>query len=445
MISVHAWATGGIPVDLSVTPDRTVESVTPAAAGWVEVEWGTPLPMEPGIWIGIGYQFLNVPNLYLFTVVDHVGAGFVQAADGSTLYLAETAQEGGRSRFLIGAGTTNASTGWYGTDILVDDGATSNQGTASGEWLFTGTAAGVQQPSGTGDGSYLFTAAAAGGRVASGAAGGAWTFAGLAVAGDVSLGSAAGSFEFAGTSAGERDPAGLGAGAFAWSADASGERMSQGAADGEWSFGAAATSGEVSAGTGTGNWAFTGTATGSRTTKGLTPTVRILQTLRDILDLLTNPGDCAIYPQPCRTVLSPGLNIAWDTCGSGCGDGQDGQLWANITTMAAENQGGNCEQIIWTADVGIVRCAATVQDDGNPPPILAEEHDAWQQAADSDSIRNAIRCCEPRPDSIRDVELVTWTALGPDGGCVGGAWTIRGILESCGCFPVPEYQRERNC
>lgn len=193
----------------------------------------------------------------------------------------------------------------------------------------------------------------------------------------------------------------------------------------------------------------------------MSPTIEILETLRDILDLLTvpeSPGEspdespgfeCLIVPQPCRVVLSPGLEIPWDECGTGdCGDapdGPDGQLWANITTMISTPSGGSCEQIVWTADVGIVRCAATVQNDGSPPPVGAVEHDAWQQAADADHIRYAIRCCPVRPDSIKDVELVTWTALGPSGGCVGGAWTIRGILDDCECGPVPEYPRERHC
>lgn len=189
----------------------------------------------------------------------------------------------------------------------------------------------------------------------------------------------------------------------------------------------------------------------------MSPTVTILEVLRNILDLLTvpeSPGEspgagCLISPPPCRVVLSPGLDVAWDECGAGgCADivgGPDGQLWANITTMAATPDSGNCERIIWTADVGIVRCAATVQDDGSAPSVSAVEHDAWQQAADADHIRYAIRCCPDRPETIRDVELVTWTSLGPSGGCVGGAWTIRGILDDCECGPVPDYPRERSC
>lgn len=443
-IAIVAFSTPGTPVDLSATADRALGTTTPPAGGWVEVEWDTPLPMEPGTWIGIAYQFLDVPDLYIFSGVADVGTGFVQASDGSTLYLAETAIDGGRSRFRIGTDATGASSLWYGTDIVVDDGATANQGDATGSWQFTGTAAGQQDTSGAAAAGYSFAGAATGQREAAGSASGEWAFAGVAASADVSLGSGTGAFEFGGAATGEHDSVGTATGAHAWTADADGARMSQGAAEGTWSFDSVATSGEVNDGDATGAWSFTGTATGSRTTRGLTPTVRILQTLRDILDSLT-VGVCPIHPQPCRTVLSPGLNIAWDACGSGCEDQKDGQLWANITTMTSETDGGNCERIIWTADVGIVRCAATLDNEGNPPPVSAEEHDAWQQAADSDSIRKAIRCCDGS-DSIHDVELVTWTALGPDGGCVGGAWTIRGVLEDCSnCWPVPQFPRERGC
>jgi len=192
----------------------------------------------------------------------------------------------------------------------------------------------------------------------------------------------------------------------------------------------------------------------------VTPTLRVLQTLRAILDLLTvdpspgSPGEspgpdgCLLWPPPCRVVLSPGLDIAWDSCGeAGCADpdGRDGQLWANITTMATVNSSaGSCERINWTADIGIVRCAATLQEDGSAPTVAAEEHDAWQQAADADMLWQAIRCCPTRPESVQDITLVNWTALGPSGGCVGGVWTISGALEVC-CGPVPTFGRGVGC
>jgi len=194
----------------------------------------------------------------------------------------------------------------------------------------------------------------------------------------------------------------------------------------------------------------------------VSPTVSILATLRAILDQLSgadspgspespespgSPGaDCQLWPPPCRVVLSPGLDIAWDACGaSPCSDERDGQLWANITTMTMTADGaGTCERVTWTADVGIVRCAATLQDDGSAPTVAAVEYDAWQQATDADIIRYAIRCCPDRPEQVGDLQLVSWTALGPSGGCVGGAWTISGVLEDC-CGSVPTFVRPPGC
>lgn len=403
-IAILAWSTPGTPVDLSATADRAVGTSAPPAGGWVEVEWA-PLPMEPGTWIGIGYQFIDTPDLYIFTAAAEVGTGFVQASDGSTLYLAETGLDGGRSRFRQEPGATTASTAWYGTDIVVDDGATS-QADIAAPWSFGATVTGERESSADIAAPWSFGTEVTGSRVSSGSVDAPWSF----------------------------------------GADVTGERMSQADITAPWAFGATVGPGEVPTADVVAPWSFGVDMTGTRPDTGLTPTVAILQTLRDILDLLTAPGACQIHPEPCRTVLSPGLDIAWDSCGDSCGEnGRDGQLWANITTMEAVTEGGGtCERITWTADVGIVRCAATLQEDGSPPAPAAEEHDAWQQAADADMIRYAIRCCPTRRETMQDLQLVNWTALGPSGGCVGGAWTISGVLEDC-CGSVPQFARPTGC
>lgn len=394
-LTLSAWATPGTPADLAVAPDRTWSGTAPAAGGWVEADWA-PLAMEPGTWVTIGVTFDGAPDCYLFTGAGEVGAGFVQAGDGSTLYLAETGAEGGRGRFRIGAGGTGSSSAWYGLDITVDDG----EGTA------------------------------------------------------VSSGVAPWSFGAEATTA--RESAAGGTTPWEFGAEATTARESSASGTAPWEFGAVATTGGTSSSSGVAPWSFGAIATTRRPSLGSTPTITILETLRAILDTLTfsgspgeSPGqsDCLLVPQPCRVVLSPGLDIAWDSCGDhACADGgRDGQLWANITTMTIVNSSaGSCERINWTADVGIVRCAATLQEDGSAPPVAAEEHDAWQQAADADRIRYAIRCCEGRSELVQDLSFVSWTALGPSGGCVGGAWTISGALEDC-CGAVPDFPRGPGC
>lgn len=164
-------------------------------------------------------------------------------------------------------------------------------------------------------------------------------------------------------------------------------------------------------------------------TSGVTAVLSILE---DALALLTDEvSGCAISPGVCRVTLDPGNNTAWDTCGDNTCSSGDGQLWANITTLTASPQQGPCQTITWAATIGVVRCAATVRDDGTPPSSDAVQADAWQQALDADTIWSALTCCDTRPESLRDVAVVAWVALGPTGGCVGGQWTVRGQLDVC--------------
>lgn len=159
---------------------------------------------------------------------------------------------------------------------------------------------------------------------------------------------------------------------------------------------------------------------------------QVLDVLQDALDLLTDPeSGCALDPLPCRASLVPGLDVAWDSYGTRCGD-QDGQLWANLTGVTASTtERGECKRIIWTANIGVIRCAAGLDDNGAAPSVDQLDADAWRQALDADKIREALTCCDTRPDTLRDVEVVTWLALGPSGYAAGGQWSVRGILDVC--------------
>lgn len=169
----------------------------------------------------------------------------------------------------------------------------------------------------------------------------------------------------------------------------------------------------------------------------MSPVSAVVEILREVLDLLDGDGPCAIQPPACRVGLYPGLEVAWDNCGEGGCSGRDGQLWANIVAIdpvsSATGNGSPCDTYTWTAEVGIVRCAAGPTSSGQPPSIERVEQDAWRQGADADAIRAALRCCaEGRSnENLRDVVLPSWRPLGPDGLCVGGVWTLRGILNEC--------------
>lgn len=164
----------------------------------------------------------------------------------------------------------------------------------------------------------------------------------------------------------------------------------------------------------------------------MTPAGSVLDVLGQALDLLADQeSDCAISPEPCRVATYPGVQVPWDNCGGwGC-DEKNGQLWANLISFTTSGT-GPCQRINFTAIIGVVRCElGKMADDGTPPTTDLSEADAVQQAADADAIWNLFNCCEDRPDSLRDLSLVNWTALGPSGGCVGGQWTVTGALDVC--------------
>lgn len=168
--------------------------------------------------------------------------------------------------------------------------------------------------------------------------------------------------------------------------------------------------------------------------------MRVIELLSDILDLLTSEESDGGCPLPCfcRVAVYPGLEVPWDSCSTGGACGEcDGQLYAAIqsVTRVAGDGVGACKTYIFTAIVGAVRCAAQVKDDDqNPfPSVEAVQNDAIRQARDADGIRYAIECCPTRPQRLKDAGIVLerWDPLGPQGGCVGGAWTITGRFDVC--------------
>lgn len=161
------------------------------------------------------------------------------------------------------------------------------------------------------------------------------------------------------------------------------------------------------------------------------PLERVTEVLSLILTTLTE-GDCALDLLPCRTALYLGGEVPWDNCETG--RGTNGQLWANlinITPTAGGSDAGACPSYNWSAELGIVRCIASLSDDGSFPAVSAIEADSTRQAQDADAIFNALRCCPTRPEALRDVALSSWVPLGPNGKCAGGAWTARGSLDVC--------------
>lgn len=166
------------------------------------------------------------------------------------------------------------------------------------------------------------------------------------------------------------------------------------------------------------------------------PTVLILDSLGQILEALTTPeasGGCPLDLQPCRVSLYPGGAVAFDSCESGeCGDGSEGQLWANLQPFTVVGD-RTCRTIRFTAEIGITRCAPKPTDSQPIPSVDDVAAAAWQQGIDADQILNALICCEfGDPNSGRDkLEVTGWRPIDEQGGCVGGIWSVSGVLEVC--------------
>jgi hypothetical protein len=145
----------------------------------------------------------------------------------------------------------------------------------------------------------------------------------------------------------------------------------------------------------------------------------------------------------CRTFLQPGADAPWDACGLSEG-GAEGQAWVGIERVypvrpfpLEDTTEQRCSPYEYAADVvlGVLRCAATLDSNGNPPPVEAVLADSQAQTRDMAIVREALLCCyrlevDSDPGEFR---LGSWEPLGPAGGCVGGQWRATIRVPACPC------------
>lgn len=149
----------------------------------------------------------------------------------------------------------------------------------------------------------------------------------------------------------------------------------------------------------------------------------------------------------CRAFVAPGAQVPWDTCCE-CGSGSEGQAWVAVerfypvAPFPQQDVGAQrCHPTEFAADivVGILRCAHTVDDQGNAPSAPTVTADAGKVARDRKIALDALLCDflgdDPDPGTFR---LGFWQPLGPGGGCVGGSWSATIAIPACRCATVPE-------
>lgn len=154
---------------------------------------------------------------------------------------------------------------------------------------------------------------------------------------------------------------------------------------------------------------------------------------------------------PGRVELVPGLRPAWDDC---C----DGQLYLRvievyptagqsapfpqIDTQQRGAAGGQCaiHGLAVHIGLGIIRCVATVNDDGSAPSPEEVSQDADLMLKDMDALLDALLCKAPQEDfykSVNGLKMDRWQPQGVEGGCGGGEWGAYLWVDPCLCRPLP--------
>lgn len=134
-------------------------------------------------------------------------------------------------------------------------------------------------------------------------------------------------------------------------------------------------------------------------------------------------------PDVCFCGLVPGAAVPLDYAGA-CSNGRSGMAWVRLTGLFpapifVEGSGGFTPcgtPLIASVEVGIARPAPVFDARGNPPSYEAQQESAAWVMADMAAAQYAITCCFPA--HLREVRLSAWTPIGPEGGVVGGFWTV---------------------
>lgn len=103
-----------------------------------------------------------------------------------------------------------------------------------------------------------------------------------------------------------------------------------------------------------------------------------------------------------------------------CDDpGVDGRAWIRVDRMVSSGQAmpGCPPPLRAEVHVGISRCA-TLTEEGKLASTDALMHDAHKVYSDAQALYSAVVACK------RKAVATTWTPQGPEGGCIGGYWTV---------------------
>ncbi|REF00618.1 hypothetical protein [Thermomonospora umbrina] len=91
----------------------------------------------------------------------------------------------------------------------------------------------------------------------------------------------------------------------------------------------------------------------------------------------------------------------------------------------------------WAAELvmGVYRCVAAVDDNGDPATCEQVFNDAEKLLSDAAAMRQAALCCFPATEEGPDVLAGEYRPIGPNGGCGGGQMLV--TVRFTECCPTP--------
>lgn len=133
-------------------------------------------------------------------------------------------------------------------------------------------------------------------------------------------------------------------------------------------------------------------------------------------------------PDVCFCGIVPGEGVPAEyagDCNTKCGI-----AWVRLVSVYPSNQvgvlitePGNCAFGLGIdIEMGMLRCIEVGGEDGSPPSAAELLAASQLQVADALLMQRALYCCTAIPQ--KEVILGTYQSLGPEGGLVGGAYSI---------------------
>jgi hypothetical protein len=142
----------------------------------------------------------------------------------------------------------------------------------------------------------------------------------------------------------------------------------------------------------------------------------------ELMARLKDQAQSSGLPEPCLISVLPGAVIPFDYCEEG------GMAWSRLvglTAIQATDPFSVCAvEYEITAELGVLRCAPILHEDGTLPVMEEYVASSLQQNADM-GLMHHILSCWTAPPSFTGPAIDSYIPIGPDGGCVGGIWAAR--------------------